>query len=208
MSESVLRLWDSGVELNPMDGRRVQPAVARGTGSSRMVWQLFSPSFRLIVCSVWRTPSGFALRVTCGDDVLASCEAATLESLHDRAAEWRMQLESHGYMASASVPASARRPAARPSEARAAFIGLIECASLLGLRQPDAGRELRDRATEALVALGLSDNDLLTTSMDAARCVLARASAGDADCDLIRSANVLLDRVEGQLGRSPSKGVS
>src|SRR5687768_11714864 len=181
-----------------MDGRGVQqqtPAAANAV-SSRLVWRLFSPSFRLVSCVVARENGAFKLTVECGDQVLASCQAPDLESLHARASDWRAQLETHGYVATSSVRDADVRPASRPGEARAAFLGLLECAAVLELRHPQLARRLRDRVTEGLVAVGLSDSDFIRQTVALSRDVLSAVPPVETDGDLIRSCLALLERVE------------
>jgi hypothetical protein len=192
MSEVELRLWDGDEKIALMHG-----------SSTRPVWRLFSPSFRLIACDVARNTSEFELRVTAGDEVLASLRAPDLEALHAHAAEWRTQLEQHGYAPADGVRVSEPRPAGRSSEARAAFKGLVECAALLELRHAEAGRRLRELATEGLVGVGLGDADLMRDVITESRAALD-AAASVADPDLIKSCRALLDRALAEL---PGGGV-
>jgi hypothetical protein len=161
----------------------------------RIVWRLFSPSFRLISCELSEHDGRFRLCVANGEEVLAFCEAGEFETLHARAAEWRAQLEARGYQPSGSVRA-ADAPSGRRCETRTAFLGLLECAAVLELQCPDLARQLRDRATEGLVAVGLSDPDLILSTVASSRELLANAASPEPDPSLIRSCIALLDRVE------------
>lgn len=189
VSQAELSLWESSEETR-------KPRA----GSPRIAWRLFSPSFRLLVCGVTKAGDDFELRVTCGRDVLTTHRAPRLEAAHDRATEWRTELERQGYVPADAIRLSTPRASSTASEARTAFIGLVECAVILGLEQPAAGRALRDRATEGLVAVGLSDVDLIRRTVAAARGVLQSASMSERpDHDLIRSCHSLLERIEAAL---------
>lgn len=179
-----------------MDGRGVVPAAASGTSSSRILWRLFSPSFRLISCELSRHDGQFRLCVANGEQVLAFCESQQLETLHARAAEWRSQLESRGYLPSGSVRAGDAQQDRRRCETRTAFLGLLECAAVLELQRPDLSRQLRDRATEGLVAVSLSDSGLILSTVAASRELLANPRPPEPDASLIFSCIALLDRIE------------
>lgn len=191
VSQAELSLWESSE-----DARKPR------AGSPRIAWRLFSPSFRLLVCAVTKVAGGFELRVTSGADVLTTYRAPRLEAVHHRAAEWRTQLERRGYVsaAMARVSDAAARACSTSSEARAALIGILECATILELEQPAAGRALRDRATQGLVALAMADGDLIRDIVAAARGLLQPNGKSDnSSDDLIRSCRCLLERVEATL---------
>lgn len=167
-----------------------------GQGASRLVWRLFSPSFRLISCTLEKNGGGYHLAVRCGTELMTSCEAADLEPLHARASEWRSQLEARGYRPADSVRASDAAPAARACESRAALLGILESAAVLELQQDGLARQLRDRATEGLVAVSLKDADYLAHTIVLCRAVLAEAAgAPGVDSCLISSCHTLLDRI-------------
>ena len=96
--------------------------------------------------------------------------------MHARASDWRAQLEARGYIPASSVRTSEPRPTARSCEGRAAFLGLMECAAVFELQQPAIARQLRDRATEGLVAVGLADTAFTSQTILRCREILTAAA--------------------------------
>ena len=186
-----------------MGGRGVSGAGS--DGSLRLVWRLFSPSFRQVSCALTRQQRAFVLTVEDGDQVLTSCVGSELETLHAKAAEWRALLEARGYIPVGAARASDPRPAERRGEARTALIGLVECAAVLELQHPAIARRIRDRATEGLVAVGLRDHALMAEAIAACRNLVAEVSAADSEAALLASSMALLDRAESTLPDAPNR---
>ena len=199
-----------------MDGRGAQSPGTASDGSLRLVWRLFSPSFRQVSCAVTRSDERFTLTVQAEDQVLTACEGAELADLHAKAAEWRTLLEARGYVPVTAVRVSEPRPALerrgealeRRGEARTAFIGLIECAALLELQHAAAARQIRDRATEGLVAVGLRNPGLMSEAIQNARRAVSGIAPAESEKALLSSCLALLDRAQATLPGERSDPVS
>lgn len=162
-----------------------------------MEWRLFSPSAKQLSCEIDKTPDGYVLRVTREGGVLFTAHAGDPEPLRARAAAWRDSLEANGYSQRPSGPSL---PGGRPSELRSAFVGLIECASMVELHDAAAARALRHHATSGLAAASLGDTATLAHVVTALREALSRIEAPAQIADLVASCHALLDRIEASPG--------
>ena len=119
--------------------------------------------------------------------------------MHQKAVEMRDALEARGYVR-AGYAGDVGTRTGNPSEGRAAFCGLIECAVILSLDKRDVGPALRDAATLGLAALSLQDVQMTKDAIALSRQVLDRARGRRAsDEALIQSCDALLERVEASL---------
>lgn len=187
-----------------MDEKGAQPAGAVGH-DARLVWRLFSPSARLLSCRVRKAGERFELLVCNGDEEIVTASDHALEPLHEKASLWRASLEAHGYLPADGGDRRAASRANPPSEPRAAFRSLLECAELLSLADPKAARELRQHITTGLVAIGLQDSTMTSDVIGMMRETLARVTATGGDIGpLLRSCEALLGRIEQSLMPGPS----
>jgi hypothetical protein len=178
-----------------MDGRGAQSRSAGGE-HARIVWRLFSPSARVLSCQLRKIDGHFELVVENGHEEIVTAAALELEALHAKAAEWRVSLESFGY-----VPAPSGRSghvtARDDGEPRAAFRGVIECADALSIEEPQVAAELRQHATTGLAALGLRNAGMTHDAIALSRQALARVKPGNVNLDpLLKSCEALLARIE------------
>ena len=190
--------------LRCMDGRGAQSSSADGE-HARIVWRLFSPSARVLSCQLRKIDGHFELVVENGHEEIVTAAALELETLHAKAAEWRVSLESYGY-----VPAGGAQPthakAAGSGESRAAFRGVIECAETIALEDTQIASELCQHATTGLVAIGLQDSSMTREAVGLSRQALARVAAAGAYMDpLLKSCEALLARIEETLPPSDSR---
>lgn len=187
-----------------MDGRGAPPSGAVGH-DARLVWRLFSPSARLLSCRLRKVDGHFELIVANGDEPIVTSAAKELEPLHAQASLWRASLEAHGYLPADGGDRRAVSRANPPSEPRAAFRSLLECAELLSLADPGAARELRQHITTGLVAIGLQDSTMTRDVIGMMRETLGRVTATGGDIGpLLRSCEALLGRIEQSLMPGPS----
>lgn len=167
---------------------------------TRLVWRLFSPSARQLKCQMQTHPGRFELVIADdrGQQIIRT-SFDELASLHRKASDLRQALEARGY-----VPFGYDRPTetriGMPSEARAAFCGLIECAELLSLDKRGVSSALREAATTGLVAVGLQDIQMTRDAISTSRAALSRAADRRAGSGaLLDSCEALLARVESTL---------
>ena len=179
-----------------MDGRGATPRDAVGH-DARLVWRLFSPSARLLSCRLRKVDGHFELIVASGEEEIVTSAAEGLESLHAKASMWRASLEAHGYLPAETEERRRSSRANPPSEPRAAFRSLLECAELLSLADPNAARELRQHITTGLVAVGLQDSTMTHDVIGMMRETLGRVTTTGHDIEpLLQSCEALLARVE------------
>jgi hypothetical protein len=178
-----------------MDGRGAQSRNAAGE-HARIVWRLFSPSARVLSCQLRKVDGHFELIVENGHEEIVTAAALELEALHAKAAEWRVSLESYGYVPAAGAQQT-HAHAPHNGEPRTAFRGVIECAEALSVVEPQVASELRQHATTGLVAVGLQDDDMTRDAIALSREALARVKAESVNLDpLLKSCEALLARVE------------